>query len=288
MNCKKGHTMKKNHLKISVLMAMMCLGIQSHADINPIDPPGLKAWFSSNQGLIVDGDKVTYWTDKTMSYTAVSTSNLEPTKISGPTIYPALDFNSSEMKVPSLSTAWSTEFTFFFVVSIDALNNGFLMDTKNATSSNRGVFLRPGTTAGGSVQMRVYDGANPNAMENTLSFSSSDLGQYVVLMARMTDEGVSTMRIGDNVNTVNHGISITNISGVSEFTLGAASVGGHNFDGAITAMLIYDKALSDADANGVYSYLEKTYLIPEPSAVALSAGAAMLLITLMIRRRRIS
>lgn len=261
---------------IAAGLALASLPAQS-ATLRPDQVSGLQLWLEAQSNVDVSGGKVTQWQNLGGSINALGVVDAEPTYLptGGSNGTPAIGFSGgNRLKADGIQSTTVSELTAFAVVSLANLTaNHVIMDDKSLSSNNPGFYLamRKGSTTS-YLEFRTIDihlrddPENPLAnINHSLTLPSSYDGESIVLMARITSTGTTTLRIGDLAeSTVEGSYSLTNIKGTSPFHIGASHNGSWAFDNPISSVVIFNEALSDSDAEGVYNYLYETQVaIPE-------------------------
>lgn len=118
-----------------------------------------------------------------------------------------------------------------------------------------------------------------------ISAISWDLDSGDALSRHLQHDGTDTgnLPIADAGWTSAFGAHLQAILGQAADSTGT---GNRAFDGRIAELLIYNSALSEADMNGVVSYLNAKYFVPEPGSIVMASFGLIAMIGCCRRGRR--
>ncbi len=249
------------------------------ATIQPDQVSGLQLWLEARSNVDVDSEnKVTRWHTLAGSIDAVPAIDAAPVYApsGGPGGGPAIQFSGgSRLTASGIQSTTESELTAFVVVSLtDLVGNQGILDDKALSSNNPGFYLAARTSGSTTnIEFRVIDIAIRDTVPNinhSLVLPSSYDGENIVIMARISANGTTTLRIGDLAETtIDRTLSLTNIKGTSNFTIGAGSTGAWGLENSVSSVVLFNRALSDSEAEGVYDYLYQTQVIPEGKTASL-------------------
>ncbi|HWL53402.1 MAG TPA: LamG-like jellyroll fold domain-containing protein [Chthoniobacteraceae bacterium] len=279
-------------------LAILTLGLlnpSAHgAILSPTEVNGLQLWLDAREGVNVTGaNRVTQWNDQsggTTYHAAPPATEQQPLYL--PSGTPSIRFDGSrQLRAAGAQGAMQNEMTAFVVVSLKELGrNQMFLDDKGGTSNNDGFYL--GIRESNKVEFRVIDSTFPSSgpgafLNHSLSLPTGYTEGYLVIVARVSSDGTTTLRVGDQETTNPGTLSLENIKGSGEFlSIGSNSGGSWGLDGQIASVLIYDTALSNHDVGEVYDYLYSVHVIPEPQTAILTGAGFLFAVVAGSRRRR--
>ena len=218
---------------------------------------GLQLWTRvESLAALADGDPVASWTDESghETHLAQSTFGSQPVYRTNAIGQPSLYFDGTDDLLTSVASVFKPDQHTIFVVAMPL-----------ATGEND--ILGTGGTGDGDALLMLYSnhlrghawrGSDSNELDGSTAIHASTLA---VFEQTVSDTDI-TLRLDGSVEAW-LGISGTPANTRKWVTLGSRSTG-TNFSGHILAVLVYDRALTDSEANTIRQYLIDTYAVAVP------------------------
>lgn len=309
----RSQTMMTKATRILTLALLMFASVASAAtSLTSIS--GLRVWLDGSDAstlfkdadgtaqVSANGDQVALWRDK-------SGNNNHAVAWVGPTSSPtytasalggksALTFNGSQ-GLSNGTYAWSSSVNIFAVVSANSWSsaNGyrFILSSMPATY-NAGIALTGGAYDGWNANEVLAYGNNwvseptPSTPRVNAPYGTLSNGQAAILDVSLSDS-VADIALNGSLLTPTYRSINNEVFAKNGYNVAGKEDRDQAWQGNIAELVIFDRVLSDSEANEVGSYLQDKYgitgayaLIPEPSSLGLLllGGGAVLL----LRRRR--
>lgn len=228
--------------------------------VNPADISGLARHYDASQEAL---GTLPTWTDRSVNAAHLS----HPTPANQPSVVEvsgkkAVRFNGTSQflynSVPFMYAAGAC--TVFVVLKAAAHNGGTVLGESNTGSNNPAYLISSGTTASTYDNFRTYVRNDAGAASDLSSaFSEPFDGAVGVAVHRDTGSAVTYLDngIADNDRTYTRsGVVTLNTFSVGAFRRGTVS--GY-FNGDIYEIIIYNRALTEAEINRVGWYLSAKY-----------------------------
>jgi len=305
----KSQTMMTKATRILTLALLMFASVASAAtSLTSIS--GLSVWLDGSDAstlfkdadgtaqVSANGDQVALWRDK-------SGNNNHAVAWVGPTSSPtytasalggksALTFNGSQ-GLSNGTYAWSSSVNIFAVVSANSWSsaNGyrFILSSMPATY-NAGIALTGGAYDGWNANEVLAYGNNwpsPASPRVNAPYGTLNNGQAAILDVSLSST-VADIALNGSLLTPTYRSIHNEVFPKNGYNVAGKEDRDQAWQGNIAELVIFDRVLSDSEANEVGSYLQDkygitgAYAIPEPSSLGLLllGGGAVLL----LRRRR--
>jgi len=314
----KSQTMMTKATRILTLALLMFASVASAAtSLTSIS--GLRVWLDGSDAstlfkdaagttqVSANGDQVALWKDKsgnTNHATAWVGSTPSGPTASGPTYTTsalggksALTFNGSQ-GLSNGTYAWSSSVNIFAVVSANSWSsaNGyrFILSSMPATY-NAGIALTGGAYDGWNANEVLAYGNNwvseptPSTPRVNAPYGTLSNGQAAILDVSLSST-VADIALNGSLLTPTFQRINNEVFSKNGYNVAGKEDRDQAWQGNIAELVIFDRVLSDSEANEVGSYLQDkygitgAYAIPEPSSLGLLllGGGAVLL----LRRRR--
>jgi prepilin-type N-terminal cleavage/methylation domain-containing protein len=237
--------------------------------------PNMAVWFETTSDNSItsatngtspeDGDLISSWNDINMQSVnqmiASSTGAFRPTYvISGINNLPSVKFSGAQYLFSSLAAggvipldAGSTDFTYIAVWKSYSASTSDIFDQNSTTqiAGKRAGFITLSSTYG-------FCGES-NDWFNTASYSINKTMASIMIVSA-TSASVSTIKIYDNISTYSGTIGPTTGISNSLFYIGAKATNQlEKFNGLISEIIIFKRALKPTEVVDVKSYLAKKY-----------------------------
>ncbi len=237
--------------------------------------PGMAAWFETTNDISItsatngrtpeDSDLISSWNDinmQSVNQIIVSSAGaLRPTyTISGINNLPSIKFSGAQYLFSSFAAggiipldAGSTDFTYIAVWKSYSAATSDIFDQNSTTQIN-------GARAGLITVAGTYGFCGEsNDFLGTASYSANKTMASIMTVSA-TSSSVSTVKIYDNISTYTGTIGPTTSLSNSLFYVGAkASNQSEKFNGLISEIIIFKRALKPTEVADVKSYLAKKY-----------------------------
>ena len=223
---------------------------------------GLALWLRSDNGVTVNSTgNVTTWHDSSNNGMDAS----QPVNQPGPVLQntssngqPAIVFNgvNSSLQLPAGFSNFTNGLTAFFVCKPVSGSNGVFFDFSNGVNWNNRTDMWQYTTNG--AQFEVF---NSSAGDSQLSgATAATLGNYQLLQILHNGTNTATMYTNSAQQAQNTSMnSITNISRVANF-IGQYSLNNSQFfNGKMSEIIFFSRALSATEIQNVQEYLAYRY-----------------------------
>ena len=306
----RSQTMMTKATRILTLALLMFASVASAAtSLTSIS--GLSVWLDGSDAstlfkdaagttqVSANGDQVALWRDKSgNNNNAVawvgSTPSVPTYTTSALGGKSALTFNGSQ-GLSNGTYAWSSSVNIFAVVSANSWSspNGyrFILSSMPATY-NAGIALTGGAYDGWNANEVLAFGNNwpsPASPRVNAPFGTLSNGQAAILDVSLSST-VADIALNGSLLTPTYQSLGASLSSRTGFNVAGNPLGEQAWQGNIAELVIFNRVLSDSEANEVGSYLQDkygitgAYAIPEPSSLGLLllGGGAVLL----LRRRR--
>lgn len=242
-------------------------------------PTGAVAWFRSDYGLTTSGDNITGWADMSgQGYHATqSNGSYRPTvledAIQGKR---AIRFNGSSQFLDvakMFSNSFSTGASLFAVTRPSSLTSGAtLIDLGNgATSNNISLAQANGS---GTGRFHSYNGSSNSYLDASSAFASDRFK-----LSEVVQDGAGSAKYYVNGTEISQG-SVNNVNTLDRASnfLGRKNGGSDYWPGDLAELILYNKALTEAERTAVESYLITKFQLNSvvPSAPKLSLPTSTL------------
>jgi hypothetical protein len=305
----RSQTMMTKATRILTLALLMFASVASAAtSLTSIS--GLSVWLDGSDAstlfkdaagttqVSANGDQVALWRDKSgNNNNAVawvgSTPSVPTYTTSALGGKSALTFNGSR-GLNNLTYAWSSSVNIFAVVSANSWSsaNGYTYVLTSAEPNYAGIALTGGAHDGWNANEVLAFGNNwpsPASPRVNAPFGTLSNGQAAILDVSLSST-VADIALNGSLLTPTYQSLGASLSSRTGFNVAGNALGEQAWQGNIAELVIFDRVLSDSEANEVGSYLQDkygitgAYAIPEPSSLGLLllGGGAVLL----LRRRR--
>ena len=306
----KSQTMMTKATRILTLALLMFASVASAAtSLTSIS--GLSVWLDGSDAstlfkdaagttqVSANGDQVALWRDKSgNNNNAVawvgSTPSVPTYTTSALGGKSALTFNGSR-GLNNLTYAWSSSVNIFAVVSANSWSsaNGYTYVLTSAEPNYAGIALTGGAHDGWNANEVLAFGNNwpsPASPRVNAPFGTSLIDGQAAILDVSLSSTVADIALNGSLLTPTYQSLGAGLSSRTGFNVAGNALGEQAWQGNIAELVIFDRVLSDSEANEVGSYLQDkygitgAYAIPEPSSLGLLllGGGAVLL----LRRRR--
>lgn len=229
---------------------------------------GLQLWarVESLAGMS-DGDRVTTWPDESghETHLAQSTFGSQPAYRTNAIGQPSLYFDGTDDLLTSVASVFKPDLHTIFVVALPlATGENDILGTGGTGDGDALLMLY-----GSRMRGHAWRGSDANAVDGATPINAP----AVAVFEQVVSETDITLRLDGYVEAWT-GMSGTPANTRKWVTLGSRSTG-TNFSGHILAVLVYDRALTETEANTIRQYLIDTYAVPVPyPAVTLQTDLA--------------
>ena len=240
-------------------------------DVADFSHSGLALWLRADQGLPTsNGSSVSQWSDvsgsgnNAMQGTAGNQPTVQTSQVNG---NPAVRFDGSDdyLSVPDNLGLRPSNITAFVVAKATVATNQALYFAKTSTNLNDGFGV-----------VRLASGANAGLYFNTSSTAASVVqptGTFSILSGRYNGQQIRFSTNGGTPVTTTASGTITTTT--APLYLGSRGGSGNKFTGDIAEVILFTRALSDAERQQVESYLYQRYnlgVAPQLDPPILPAG----------------
>ena len=218
---------------------------------------GLQLWtrVESLAGMS-DGDRVATWPDESGHETHLAQSNFDyrPVYRSNDLGQPAVMFDGTDDLLTSVASVFKPDQHTIFVVALPlATGENDILGTGGSGDGDALLMLYSNHLRG-----HAWRGSDANAVDGVTPIDTSTLAVF----EQAVSETDITLRLDGN-NEASLSMSGTPANTRKWVTLGSRSTGS-NFAGYILAVLVYDRALTETEANTIRQYLIDTYAVTVP------------------------
>ena len=218
---------------------------------------GLQLWarVESLAGMS-DGDRVATWPDESGHETHLAQSNFDyrPVYRSNDLGQPAVMFDGTDDLLTSVASVFKPDQHTIFVVALPlATGENDILGTGGSGDGDALLMLYSNHLRG-----HAWRGSDANAVDGSTPIDTSTLAVF----EQAVSETDITLRL-DGSAEASMGMSGTPANTRKWVTLGSRSTG-TNFAGYILAVLVYDRALTETEANTIRQYLIDTYAVTVP------------------------
>ena len=218
---------------------------------------GLQLWtrVESLAGMS-DGDRVATWPDESGHETHLAQSNFDyrPVYRSNDLGQPAVMFDGTDDLLTSVASVFKPDQHTIFVVAMPlATGENDILGTGGSGDGDALLMLYSNHLRG-----HAWRGSDANMLDGVTPIDTSTLAVF----EQVVSETDITLRL-DGSSEAAMGVNGTPANTRKWVTLGSRSTG-TNFSGYILAVLVYDRALTETEANTIRQYLIDTYAVPTP------------------------
>ena len=218
---------------------------------------GLQLWtrVESLAGMS-DGDRVTTWPDESGHETHLAQSNFDyrPVYRSNDLGQPAVMFDGTDDLLTSVASVFKPDQHTIFVVALPlATGENDILGTGGSGDGDALLMLY-----GNFLRGHAWRGSDANMLDGVTPIDTETLAVF----EQVVSETDITLRL-DGSSEASMGMSGTPANTRKWVTLGSRSTG-TNFSGYILAVLVYDRALTETEANTIRQYLIETYAVTVP------------------------
>ena len=306
----RSQTMMTKATRILTLALLMFASVASAAtSLTSIS--GLSVWLDGSDAstlfkdaagttqVSANGDQVALWRDKSGNNNHAvawvgSTPSVPTYTTSALGGKSALTFNGSQ-GLSNGTYAWSSSVNIFAVVSANSWSsaNGYTYVLTSAEPNYAGIALTGSAYDGWNANEVLAFGNNwpsPASPRVNAPFGTLSNGQAAILDVSLSST-VADIALNGSLLTPTYQSLGASLSSRTGFNVAGNALGEQAWQGNIAELVIFNRVLSDSEANEVGSYLQDKYgitgayaIVPEPSSLGLLllGGGAVLL----LRRRR--
>lgn len=250
------------------LTAFSCI---QASPVAPNEVSGLQFWFAPDENVL-ETESAFEWNDlaTTGPFPAIQpTPDNQPQWKIQESGVPILQFDGRNdyMHLEAIDLNLKNSLTLFIAFTLSDFSKDMaLLDTKNVNSAQPGFYLanrkaNEAQAQGDRIQFGVKD-ENFSLQPQSLEWSAiPDVspGDLMIMSVRLEADGLITMQVGEVIVADRPLKEVTDISGEDSLHIGSNSRKQWFLDGGISAIALYNRALSDNEIKSVFEYFQTTY-----------------------------
>lgn len=263
-------------------------------------PTDSTVWLRADVGVTTVDGKVTSWADQSgHGYNATQSTEIwQPSLITdGINGLPVIRFNDTHLLSTENISLTSTDFSVFIVAKVNSAADAYQYLLTYTDSPGKvtpvvdgGFFLYNGGNAGAGASLRmVRPGISDRSVtvENWMGGNTPKIGEFDFSSTANSFLAVNGEKVGETASPFGTTLQIEKLHIGAEWGYNTESGQPRlGLRGDIAEILIYDRALTEAERYQVLNYLGDRYgiaVVPEPSIVGLLAITGALA---LLKRRR--